>query len=193
MANCSSTALYPSLLGAAWTELDPRVQRMHALGRAQAAGVFRIERGRGMLARVMAGLLGFPRAGEAVPTRLVVHSEPWRGASCEIWQRDFGGQALVSRQYPGRDGLLAERFGWMELRLRLRAEGGALLVESAGSALVLGALRVRLPGMLSPRVDARVAAAGTGDRVEVSVKVEAPLAGLLLAYAGYLEREEVRS
>ncbi|HXZ28105.1 MAG TPA: DUF4166 domain-containing protein [Terriglobales bacterium] len=191
MASGTSAALYPSLLGAAWTELDPKVQRMHGLGRAQGAGVFRVQRGRVLLARLTTWLLGFPRAGEAVPTRLAVRSELRRGVSCEIWQRDFGGQELVSRQYPGRDGLLAERFGCLELCLRLRAQDGALLFQPAGSALALGALRVRLPGMLSPRVNAEVAA-GAGDRVQVSVRVEAPLAGLLLAYAGYLDMEEAQ-
>lgn len=194
MASGSNPALYPALLGAAWAQLDERVRRMHALGRAEGAGVFGIQRGRGVLARMMAALLGFPRAGEAVPTRLVVRSQPYRGASCEFWQRCFGEQKLVSRQYAGRDGLLAERFGCLELRLRLQAAGGALRLLPAGSALALGGLRIRLPGRMSPRVEGRVAAApGAGGRLEVSVTVAAPLAGLLLAYEGYLDLEEARS
>lgn len=193
MTTGSNAALYPGLLGAAWTGLDERVRRMHALGRAQGAGVFRIRRGHDVLARVVASLLRFPRAGEAVPTRLVVRSVPYRGASCEIWQRSFGEQKLVSRQYAGRDGLLAERFGCLELRLRLEAARGALRFLPAGSALAFGGLRIRLPGRMSPRVEGRVSAApGAGDRLEVSVTVAAPLAGLLLAYEGYLDMEEAR-
>jgi hypothetical protein len=191
MTTGSNPALYPGLLGAAWIELDERVRRMHALGRAQGAGVFRIQRGHGVLARVVASLLRFPRAGEAVPTRLVVRSEPYRGASCEIWQRSFGEQKLLSRQYAGRDGLLAERFGCLELRLRLQASGGALRFLPGGSALAFGALRIRLPGRMSPKVEGRVAAApGARDRLEVSVTVVAPIAGLLLAYQGHLDLEE---
>ena len=193
MTTASNAALYPGLLGAAWNGLDERVRRMHGLDRAEGAGVFRIQRGHGILARLMASLLGFPRAGEAVPTRLVVRSQPYRGTTCEIWQRTFGQHELVSRQYAGRDGLLAECFGCLELRLRLQAVGGALCFLPAGSALALCGLRIRLPGRMSPKVEGRVAAApGAGDRLEVSVSVDAPLAGLLLAYDGYLEMEEAR-
>jgi uncharacterized protein DUF4166 len=194
MMTGSSAALYPALLGAAWAELDERVQRMHTLGRAQGAGLFDIRRARGVVARAMAGLLGFPRAGDAVPTRLMVRTETLRGASSEIWERTFGEQKLVSRQYAaGRDGLLAERFGCLELRFRLQAEGGALRFLAAGSAFILGALRVRLPGGISPRVEARVTpAAGVAGRIAVRVEVSAPLAGLLLGYEGYLDMEEVQ-
>jgi len=190
----SSTGLYPGLLGSAWEDLDERLRRFHSgEGGGEGAGLFTIRRGRALLARVIAGLLRFPREGQAVPTCLVVRAESDPGVAREVWERSFGGRKLVSRQYAGRDGLLAERFGCLEFRLRLRAADGALHFQPAGSALALGPLRVRLPGWASPAVEARVSAAeGGGERLAVQVKVTAPLAGTLLQYQGCLERKEAR-
>src|SRR6185503_299254 len=69
-----------------------------------------IERGKGLVANLIALLFGFPKAGVDVPTQV------WFTASrgMETWTRSFGGKLLSSRQYEGwrrSQHLLCERFG----------------------------------------------------------------------------------
>jgi len=59
---------------------------------------------------------------------------------------------------------------------RLKAEGGALAYASEGAALRVSSLRVRLPRLLAPRVEAWERADEGG--VRVSVCVTAPLVGV---------------
>ena len=83
---------------------------------------------------------------------------------------------------------MAERTGPFELLFRLKAEGGALLYASESAALRVKSLRVRLPSLLAPRVEARERA--DEDGVRVSVCVTAPLFGPLISYEGLVRTEE---
>src|SRR6185295_16981958 len=59
----SMSSLYPALLGPEWASLAPAVQRLHG-GGARARGLFTVRRGVGWIARLIATVLGMPRAGE---------------------------------------------------------------------------------------------------------------------------------
>jgi hypothetical protein len=83
---------------------------------------------------------------------------------------------------------MAERTGPFELLFRLSVRGGALAYEQEGAFLRVSSLRVRLPRLLAPRVEAWERADEGG--VRVSVCVTAPLAGLLIRYEGLVETEE---
>ena len=178
--------LYARVLGAQWMQLDERVRRFHDDGSGRPRrGTFCIRRGRGVLARIAAVLFGFPRAGEAVATRLVVTAETTAAGACETWHRTFGERDFITRQWATADGLLGERHGCVELRLRLRAEDGALAFASTRTAFALGPLRLPLPRLFAPRVEARIAASDHG--MQVRVALTAPLAGPMLEYEGGLE------
>src|SRR5262249_40026359 len=82
------------------------------------------------------------------------------------------------------DGGLLERFGWLELRLRLTAAEGTLRYEPAGAALRLGRWRLPLPAALAPTVRA-VEAPGADGATRVNVEVALPGVGLLIAYDGW--------
>lgn len=110
----------------------------------------------------------------------------------EEWRRTFAGRPLVSMQARRSDGLLAERMGIVEMRFRLEVVGGALSYQTTGTALCLGPLRVPLPRWLSPRITAWERAAGDGDQVQVSVEVNFPFLGRLIAYDGKLTGIEVQ-
>jgi hypothetical protein len=179
--------LYPELLGAAWADLDEGVRRLHGEGAGvRAAGVFRVRRGSGRLARLLARLVRLPAAAETVDLQLVVVQQ----AHGEEWRRTFGTHPLTSFQSRRHDGLLVERMGPVELRFALRAEGGALLYRSTGASMRLGPLRIPLPRRLAPRVEAWERPAGEPGRAHVAVEVHLPLAGLLVAYEGSVTRVE---
>lgn len=175
--------LYQRLVGDGWSVLDEPVRRLHV--RARGAGVFAVRRGEGRFARVVARLLGLPEGGEEVPLLLSV--EP-HGAG-ERWRRNFAGREFVTEQGEHAGALMAERAGPFELLFRLSVEAGALAYYQEGAFLRVKSLRVRLPRLLAPRVEAREHAGERGG-VRVSVCVTAPLAGLLIRYEGLVKTEE---
>jgi hypothetical protein len=170
--------------GAGWT--SPCGGSTSAAARACAAGTFAVRRGASLAARLLARVLGLPEAGEAVPLLLSV--EP-RADGGERWRRSFAGKDFVTEQREHAGPLMAERTGPFELLYRLDAEGGALVYRQEGAALRAGRLRVRLPRLLAPRVEARERAAREGGGVLVSVCVTAPLIGLLVEYEGRVGTE----
>ena len=174
--------LYERLVGEGWESLDEPVRRFH-LG-ARGAGLFAVRRGRGRFARVVARLLGLPEGGEAVPLLLSV--EPHGGG--ERWRRNFAGREFVTEQGEHAGALMAERTGPFELLFRLSAEGGALAYRQENAFLRVRELRVRLPRLLAPRVEAWERADAGG--VRVSVCVTAPLTGPLVSYEGLVGLRE---
>jgi hypothetical protein len=162
------------------------VRRLHA-GGGRGAGTFAVRRGAGRAARMLARLLRLPERGETVPLRLSV--EPLGGGG-ERWRRNFAGREFVTEQREHAGGLLAERAGCFELLFRLSAEGGALVYRREGAAARVGRVRLRLPRPLAPRVEASERAAEGGGGVRVSVRVDAPLVGLIIEYEGLVTVEE---
>jgi hypothetical protein len=173
--------LYERLVAGGWGSLDEPVRRLHLSARGE--GKFAVRRGEGRVARLVARLLGLPRSGEAVPLLLSV--EPRGGG--ERWRRNFAGREFVTVQGEHVAGLMAERTGPFEILFRLTAEGGALAYVQEGAFLRVRSLRVRLPRLLAPRVEAWERAAGGG--VRVSVRVTSPLTGPLISYEGLVRME----
>jgi hypothetical protein len=150
-------------------------------------GVLKVGHGDRRAARMFAGLLRLPPAGDAVDTTLVVTPTP----GGEHWLRTFGTRALSTRQYPLEDGDIAERFGPLELRFRREASGGGTVYRQIGTALVLGPARIPLPRWCAPRVTAREDPAGDR-RIRIDVRVEMPVVGPILTYAGTIDMDDVR-
>jgi hypothetical protein len=173
--------LYERLVGKGWGRLDEPVRRLHLCARGE--GKFAVRQGDGRVARAVARMLGLPRSGEAVPLLLSVepHGEG------ERWRRNFAGREFVTVQAEHAAGLMAERTGPFEILFRLTAEGGALAYRQEGAFLRVKSLRVRLPRLLAPRVEAWERAAEGG--VNVSVRVTSPLTGPLISYEGLVRTE----
>lgn len=191
MAQRSATlALYPRVLGRQWTELALAVRAVHLDESAsvlQAKGSFVVRHGGGCLVRLLVRLLRMPAEGDRVETRLSV----FRSGPGERWCRTFVGRRLATAQYETWSGLLAERFGLVELRFRLVVEGGALLYAPAGASVGLGLLILPLPRRISPQVSAREESIATSRRVRTTVRVALPLLGPLITYSGEIEPEGV--
>lgn len=187
--DCSiGPALYARVAGCTWSAVDEAIRAVHlddSIGALHLRGWFAIRHGERRLARWIVQALRMPAEAERVETRVVVT----RSRSAEKWRRRFGNQRLVTVQRERPGGLLAERFGPLELRFRLRAERGSLVYEQAGTFLGLGPLSLRLPRRFSPRVEAREKAIAGSPRVRVAVRIVLPVVGLLLSYSGEIEPE----
>jgi hypothetical protein len=170
-------ALHQALGAGEWERLAPAVQRAHELG-IEHVGRFRIEHGGNVLSRLLARLVRVPPQAPDVEARLVIVA----GDDEETWQRSFGGRPFLTTQRREADSIV-ERWRCVEIRFHPRIEAAALRYEQVGACLRAGALRIRLPRCLAPRVQACESPA-TGDSVRVRVAVTLPLVGLLIAYDG---------
>ncbi len=173
--------LYAQLLGTAFELLPSQVQALHRDVRPRHwSGRADIRRGRGVFARVVAAVFGFPKEGEAVP--VTVSFAPERGG--ERWTRDFGGRRFSSWQRRGEgrnDYLLVERFGLIDVAIALVVDDDRLCLVSRRWSL----LGVPLPKCLLPK--------GTTFETErdgqfvFDVEIAAPLIGLIVGYRGRLK------
>ena len=173
-----SSAIRECLPSEAWQQLDEAVRRAHEPG-TEMHGPFRVEHGRGKVARLLARLARLPPASESVEAFLLIAADGDR----EHWQRSFGGHPFHTMQWCESGGIIVERRNSIQLRFRLRVADGALRYEQVGAAFCIGAVHLPLPNWLAPRVEAIEEHAGAG-RVRVRVSVTLPLVGLLIAYEG---------
>jgi len=173
--------LYWRLLGEAYRSLPAPVQAMHDLKREMVAeGTATVTRGTGLLARLMAAIIGFPHAGEKVPVRVEFKAENGR----ERWTRTFAGRSFQSTQEQGRgrfEWLLCERFGPVNAGMALVPDEGKLrLIVRRWS--VFG---IPLPVALAPRGNAYEYA--ENGRFHFHVEIAHPFIGLIVGYRGWLE------
>jgi hypothetical protein len=182
-AQTAGQPLYRRALGEAWDELPELVQAMHDLsGDRRVAGRAEVERGKGLMARLVAALIGFPKAGRNVPVEVTFRIRD----GVETWRRGFAGRAFSSTQQAGRgrsEGLVEERFGPVRVGLALVLDGGRLrLVVRRWSLLGLP-----LPLALAPGGEAWETAAD--GRFRFHVEIRHPWTGLIVRYRGWLAPE----
>ncbi|MER8953084.1 DUF4166 domain-containing protein [Mesorhizobium sp. M0833] len=172
-------SLYTVLLGDAWHGLPREIRAMHDCT-TMAAGRARVERGRNVLGRLMARMVGFPGASEDIPVHVRFDTEK----DGETWTRTFGKHSFSSLQFAGRgrsQRLLCERFGPLTFAMALVAEDGRL-------ALVLrrwSFFGLPLPMWLGPRSTSYETV--EDGRFRFHVEISHPLAGMIACYRGWLE------
>jgi hypothetical protein len=172
--------LYRRLLGDAWNSLPQPLQAMHDLGaELSAEGLADVERGSGLLARLAACVIGFPRAGKDLPVTVSFRAEDGR----EHWKRTFAGRSFASTQEQGRgrfERLLCERFGPFNF-------GMAAVCDDGRMRLVLrrwSFLGIPMPLALAPREDAFEFA--RDGRFHFHVEIGHAITGLIVRYRGWL-------
>jgi len=173
-------ALYRRLLGARFEMLPAPVRGLHDVTETAVwAGRADVERGSSWASRLLAVLFSLPPDGKDQPLRVTF--EPRDGA--EVWTRAFGLREFRSVQFE-KHGLLRERVGpsCLVFALDVSAEGLALRLLDL---LVLG---IPLPRILHPCV--RTLESERDGRYRFEVSSHLPLIGLLVRYAGWLERAE---
>ncbi|TPM35591.1 SDR family oxidoreductase [Mesorhizobium sp. B2-3-4] len=137
--------LYADLLGDAWQGLPDEIRAMHDHAKA-AEGRGSVERGRNIISRLAAWLVGFPEAAADIPVRVRFDADAQR----ETWTRTFGAHSFSSRQFKGqgRSGrLLCEHFGLLTFAMALATEDGRLKLVLRRWSL----LGLPLPMWLCPR------------------------------------------
>ena len=171
--------LYAALLGDVWQGLPKEIRSMHDHATA-AQGRASVERGRNILSRLAAWLVGFPAASADTPVR--VDFEVDKGE--ETWTRTFGEHRFSSCQFEGSgqsERLLCERFGPLNFAMALVAgEGRLSLVLRRWSFLGLP-----LPMFLCPRSTSYEAV--EDGRFRFHVEISHPLTGMIVRYRGWLE------
>lgn len=169
--------LYRRVLGHEFDRLPPAVKAMHSIhGIGGAAGRGQVERGRNPLAKLVATIMRFPRAGEHVLHVLFDISE-----GSETWTRDFAGQRFRSRLSMAA-GRLTEAFGPLRFHFDLPADesGLEMLLHS------WTAFGVPMPMALAPRICAREWQEEHRFRFDVAIAL--PLVGPVIRYRGWLDR-----
>jgi hypothetical protein len=173
-------ALYRRLLRARFESLPARVRELHDVTETAAwVGRADVERGASLASRLLAMLFSLPPEGKDQP--LCVTFEPHGGR--EIWTRAFGTRKFRSVQLE-KDGLLRERVGPTCLVFALDASREGLALRLL-DVLVLG---IPMPRMLHPCV--RTMESETDGRYRFEVSSHLPTGGLLVRYAGWLERAD---
>jgi hypothetical protein len=171
--------LYRRLLGPRFDLLPARVRELHDLTATSAwSGRADVERGASWASRLVAALSGLPPAGQDQPLRVIFEVD----GDHERWLRTFGPRTFPSIQFD-QNGLLVERMGPVAVTFALAA---------SAEGLALGVLRIRflglpIPALFFPRV--RTFESERGGRYCFEIDTHLPVFGLLIRYAGWLERE----
>lgn len=173
-------SLYRRIVGPAFDALPPAVRQLHDSSAPRRwFGTANVTRGTGLMARLVAGIIGFPNHGNHVP--VTVAFLPTNAG--ELWTRTFGDRSFSSLQAVGAGRnrhLLIESFGIVEFALALVVEDGRLhLVPRSWS--VLG---MPMPGFLLPRGSSFEGEEDGRFRFDVTIAV--PGIGLVVAYRGSL-------
>ena len=172
--------LHARVLGDAWEALPTVLRAMHGSGpRLTVSGEASVTRGRGVLARLLAFFLKFPKASEKVAVSVKFE----RLANHDKWTRDFGGQVFTSTFTCGAgryEHLLCERFGPVALGMALVPEGNRLNLVMR----MWGFLGVPLPRFLAPAGDSFEYV--ENERFCFDVEIRLPLAGFVIRYKGHL-------
>lgn len=172
--------LYRKILESAFATLPQRLQDLHGTSATrQWTGFAEIRRGRGLMAALVATLIGFPKTASNVP--VTVTFSPENGA--ERWVRDFGGKRFSSVQSVGADRdehLLIERFGPAKFAVALIVEDDRLLLVPRRWTL----FGIPMPDILLP--------SGVSFETErdghfcFDVDISMPIIGRIVAYRGTL-------
>lgn len=174
---------YRTALGQGYDRMAAPLRDFHneeSLWRGQAT--FRITRGKGLLRNLVAWLGGLPPAGDQVPVQLTCTRETQKGRVVEVWDRDFNGFRMGSKQWAA-NGIIFERFGWITLAFRLQTTPDALKLEVI-KAWVAG---IRIPSFLSPKGTGLEVALPDGT-IQVRATASAPLLGQIVCYEGPLKK-----
>lgn len=173
--------LYRRHLGDAWEDLPPAIRELHDIGDGLLAeGRAEVDRGRGLLARIAAAILGAPAAGRDVPVSVAFSRTP----DGEVWRRTFAGRVMQSVQAEGRgrwEGLVRERFGPVTVGLACVLDGDRLRILVRRWSL----LGLVLPLALAPRGEAFET--GKGGIFRFHVEMRHPWTGLIVRYRGWLK------
>ncbi len=176
--------LFQAALGDVWKDLPTSLLRLHEVSDVhRAAGGARVDRGRGLTARLVALLFRFPKSGTDIPvTVTMTRRRGKQSPGGEIWIRDFGGRRFRSHLSPAGPGRVQERFGAFSFEIALlHSDSGLQFDVKRGWCL-----GIPMPRFLLPGVDTREHE--EGGRFHFDVRLASPFTrALIVRYRGWLE------
>ena len=114
--------LFPSVLGAEFTALEPCIRWVHCGESRKLRGSVTVERGTGFVAGILGALASLPAAMTDAPIEVQIE-DTGRG---ERWIRLFAGShRMVSTLCRDRE-LLVEKLGFAAMNFRLSVHGGGM-------------------------------------------------------------------
>jgi Domain of unknown function (DUF4166)/Saccharopine dehydrogenase NADP binding domain len=172
--------IYRQVLGSTFDSLPPLIRQLHDSSSPRNwVGKADVTRGKRLVARLIANIVGFPKSGNDVPVTVTFSPEN----DGELWTRSFGNRRFSSFQASGKGRsrhLLVERFGIATFALALVVENGCLtLIPRSWS--VLG---IPMPSFLLPRGNSFETEREGEFRFDVTIAV--PWIGMIVAYRGAL-------
>jgi saccharopine dehydrogenase-like NADP-dependent oxidoreductase len=175
-------ALYARAIGPAFDDLPAPIRALHETpGRSLWRGEATTGGAAGLLAALVARIVGFPGDQTACPAEVAIDADGERS----IWRRRIGGHAFASvLSRPREGGRVEERFGPLAMDLKLTPEDDRLVYRVEGWRLG----PIPLPKALAPRTTAREEVDAEG-RFVFDVEISLPLVGRLARYRGWLVRE----
>jgi hypothetical protein len=167
------------------TSLPPALCDLHTvLDRRIWTGQAEVQRGRGILSRLVAGLMRFPPASADTPVTVTMD----RQGETELWTRQFAARRFRSRLSPPADGNgLIERFGPLSFRIALAADATGLAYPVTQG----WCLGLPIPRWLLPVSTTRETVDDQG-RACFDVALSHPLTGLIVRYRGWLVEDQSR-
>lgn len=180
------TEPYSRILGPVFSDLPAQMQALHRPGKlAVWTGRANVACGKGLLARLVAALFRFPKAGQDQPVSVTFTTD---AQGRETWARRFGARLMRSTQEAGTgrdEALIVERFGPFRFGLALDWDGSRLQIIPRR----WGIGRLPLPRFLMPHGPAWEEV--KDDRFRFHVEIILPLIGPVVRYEGWLEPVQV--
>ena len=103
----NSGGLFPSRLGAAFSQLDPQLQWVHRGASRDLHGTATVERGNSIVAKLLGALTALPPALDHAPVRVLIEIV----GDQERWIRTYAGVHEMSSTLSRQGALLLERLG----------------------------------------------------------------------------------
>ncbi len=180
----TDTALFERVVGPRFTDLPDAVRSLHRVDDLiLCEGRCRVERGRGVLARLVASLFSLP--SECTDRRIQVTKR--REGDREWWIRTIGSTRFASTIRASGTRRIVEKIGVVEIQFGIEADATGLDWQMLGAR----AFGIPLPRWLRPRMAARE----SDDRGQFHFEVSAamPGIGLVVAYSGTLQAVVARA
>jgi hypothetical protein len=176
-----SEPVFRQVMAGAFDAMPDAWRAIHDLraGARTVEGRAMVKRGRGLLARLVGAVVGFPRAGDDVPVSVRFE----RRVNAERWTRTFGGKAFDSLQEPGQGRsvrLVVEHFGPLAVAMAPTTRDGRMSLVIRRFSL----LGIPLPLWLSPTTAAHEEI--VDGRFHFDVEIGHPLTGMIVLYRGWL-------
>jgi NAD(P)-dependent dehydrogenase (short-subunit alcohol dehydrogenase family) len=178
-SRCSAGAFETAMGPQAYASLPGVIRAFHdPAGYPVWQGEASVERGTSLASRIVAKVMGLPKAGQGHTVKVSVERQ---ADASEVWTREFSGKKFSSKLTLGKDSKLQESFGPTTFTLGLT--GSAL-----GSDLPIldgRAFGIPIPRFFLPTSTAREFVDEQG-RFRFDVRLDLPIFGLLVHYRGWL-------